>query len=132
MKQIPLWTAPEVERLLRLADAHDRNWQKVALRMPGRTAVACQIRFYMPPHLRVSGLPRPAPPPSAASSASDAITARLKTEAARRAALTHTTITAAVLGDPLPGRSALDQKRASISQITLPTLPAGGRIHMET
>ena len=133
MKKFPLWSAAEVDRLLQLADECDRNWHKVAAKMLGRTAVACQLRFYTPPHLRVSaGLPRAARAPASLAAGTDVMATRLKAEADERRALAHTTITAAVMGDPLPGRSALDQKRASLSQITLPTLPAGGRTHMET
>jgi hypothetical protein len=100
------WTPEEREHLQQLVQQLGRAWKAIALKMPGRTAEACK-RVYEDRFEAQVRLAR-----------SDARRARERqAEHERAKALAHEpSITEAFFGDPLPGRSALDRKRAGTAE----------------
>ena len=115
-KLYPAWTAEQESRLCELA-GQGLSWAAIGAALD-RTADACHRRYYQ---LRgpCSGS-RAHYAPSLVSSrarqlaAATAAQARLKADEAERS------LTAILCGDPLPGRSALDQRRPPQRRITLP------------
>lgn len=123
------WTDREIAELFALR-AQDANWDDIALALR-RTSAACQMAFSK---RRPAGtakkrrsaplsVPRqsslPAPPsipivqaPATAPGARRVSTAVLIADAELRARIALQGLTAGLLGDPLPGRSALDRRRA--------------------
>ena len=129
MKRAPDWTKEEMARLMRLrSNLHGRplGWDEVAATLPGRTVVACMAAFYAarakqareaagvaarkPAAPTVLLQPQQAPPSAKAPAVVS--TWSLRTDAELRSRIELVGITAGRLGDPLPGRSALDRKRA--------------------
>lgn len=122
------WTLEEREKLLQLVQHLGRAWQAIALQMPGRTAEACK-RAYEDRYAAQSKLDR---------SHRRRAREKLAEQERAKAAAHEPTITSAFFGDPLPGRSALDKKRAGVSDEPCferrlmhvpkkPTLFTGGR-----
>lgn len=107
------WTEAERKLLLTLA-AEDRNWNSIARSLPGRTVTACKVQHNI--MLReAQGLFRvrdvkPRKVNGRISRTADDI--RLMTSPPASPP-DHTSITAAVFGDPRPGRSALDRRMSS-------------------
>jgi hypothetical protein len=86
-------------------------WELIAEQL-GRSPVACKVKYNY--QKRQNARPKvEAPPPAKLSHrlAKDAAAARAREESIRVAPLT---LTARIFGDPPPGRSALDRKRAGI------------------
>lgn len=111
------WLASDVAQLMRLRDVDGLSFPQISETFPGRTKKDCANKYYLEQAKRSN-------------------TAAARTPVYRRsrheivAALQvpgrlteHTTLTAAFFGDPLPGRSALDQRRVEASGITLATGP---------
>lgn len=46
MKRCKRWSAAEDDKLLRLRDQSRLRWSKIAALLPGRTAGACEVRYY--------------------------------------------------------------------------------------
>ncbi|WP_036010653.1 SANT/Myb-like DNA-binding domain-containing protein [Bradyrhizobium yuanmingense] len=112
------WTAAELDKLRALVERYGANWSRIAAEMPRRSAVACKQAYNT--HERRKRL-ADAPPSVAASpkrlkSWRDK---RAKEQAAEMeraiAAAQERSVTSEFFGDPLPGRSALDRKRAGIA-----------------
>lgn len=99
------WTKAEYTVLF---DSAERlPWDKVAALLPGRTVAACKYQFFKG---ALGKRPR--------ETVADLRTARERSEAADTARQARASavdaprsLTAAFFGDPLPGRSALDQRR---------------------
>lgn len=134
------WSKDEDERLLRMRDFELLGFDRISAKMPGRTAAACQIRYYK--HLaeardltpRRSGpkpvgkaigfwrrprivvvplAPKPAPPTLETFAQRGRVlsTEALREDAALRARIEICgDLTRGYFGDPPPGRSALDQR----------------------
>ncbi len=108
------WCGADDERLLALCrepPVGNDAWCALAKIFPGRSAFACRQRYFTLRRL-ARGEASPAriiarKPPDGSSSAP-----AVDIEASLRAAsqLRHASLTAAILGDPLPGRSALDRR----------------------
>jgi hypothetical protein len=136
------WLAAEVARLILLRELHGLSWSEISEQIPGRSANSCSIAYYKrhthrrqreAKHL-VAGIeqmigmqrlaaaspplaPRsPGPPPSPTVVA----TARLVLDAELRNRIAERGITGGLLGDPPPGRSALDEKRAGREHVAAP------------
>jgi hypothetical protein len=111
-----LWTPEEIERVLVLgATARLDEWPAIArAHFPGRTAKACRQQYYVG---RAARRARPSSPLREVGAATTAV-------APPRVAPAHMpqSITAAVFGDPPPGRSALDQRKCEIRHHTIPSL----------
>ena len=129
------WTLPRRAQLARLYDAAKRkkqfSWPEIAAVMGSSVASCQQTMYYIRKergtattyHLAVDSPPpssiepRPAPPPkpqpaSAGSVLSSHVgTARLAMMAEITARISLQGATAGLMGDPPPGRSALDQRR---------------------
>lgn len=118
------WTDPEIAKLLALRARGD-NWDDIAREMR-RTPSACQVQFgkHRPagtskkrramrtkqaPLAPVIAVLQAAP---GAPSARRVSTAVLLHDAELRARIALQGLTAGLLGDPLPGRSALDERKA--------------------
>jgi hypothetical protein len=110
------WTLNEQEQLEALVAEELKvtghiAWELIAEQL-GRSPVACKVQYNY--QKRQKARPKlEAPPPAKLSHrlAKDAAAARAREESIRVAPLT---LTARILGDPPPGRSALDRKRAGI------------------
>lgn len=126
--QIP-WTEEETARLMRVyrkesaAGYRKTSWVNIVREMPGRTRAQCQgkIRYQIHGHLRAQPGKdvRHEPEPRARTIPSEVIA-----DAHARRFLSHRSLTSALCGDPLPGRSALERRepasiRAAASSITL-------------
>lgn len=98
------WKPEDLRRLFDLHAQHGPIWKEIVSHFPGRTpqSLASTFRTHRDPK---TGKLRSA----VADVAAD------QPDAGARAPCMpqHRTVTAALLGDPLPGRSALDRKRAS-------------------
>jgi hypothetical protein len=107
------WLADEIERLLALGHtARLDEWPAIAeTHFPGRTAKACKQQYYNCRAARAAKAQLQEPEVAAAP-----------VHARCAAALEPQSITAAVFGDPPPGRSALDQRAATKSSVTPPSL----------
>lgn len=112
-----LWLAADVTQLMRLRDVDGLSFPQISELFPGRTRKDCANKYYL-------------------EQAKQNNTAAVRTPVYRRsrseivAALQapgrlveHETLTAAFFGDPLPGRSALDQRSRETTGITLATGP---------
>jgi hypothetical protein len=89
-------------------------WELIAEQL-GRSPVACKVQYNY--QKRQKARPKlEAPPPAKLSHrlAKDAAAARAREESIRVA---PPTLTARIFGDPPPGRSALDRKRAGIKDL---------------
>lgn len=100
------WTAEENIALLsdgRKVRTTRAEWHVIAKQFPGRTMESCRQQFYklraLPNGAVMQRKPYPAREPR-----------RTVEMQAPQALPAHTCITAAFFGDPLPGRSALDQR----------------------
>jgi hypothetical protein len=112
------WTTAEIDRLRALVERHGAIWSRIAAEMPGRSAAACKQAYNT--HERRKRMAQ-APPSIAASpkrlkSWRDKRAKERDAEEERARAIAHQpTIAQFCLGDPLPGRSALDKRRAGIA-----------------
>lgn len=137
------WTDQQKALLWQLREVEGRPWSTVAQRV-GHPRGSCQTCLSAIRRERVSGvtrsghdgtdLARPrklflrAPanlvmPPALPPSARTMRTAILVADAELRARCEVLGLTGGLLGDPLPGRSALDRRRIEASGITLATGP---------
>jgi hypothetical protein len=122
-KKIIAWTEEETARLMRAyrreaaAGFRKLSWPDVARDVPGRTVEQCQGKVRYQIHgprdsykeVRHEGEPRV-----------KVIPADVIADARKRRFLSHRSLTSAFFGDPLPGRSALDErKREQGARITL-------------
>jgi Myb-like DNA-binding protein len=101
------WTEADTTRLTTLVDQRSGlNWTEIAERFPGRTPKSCAAH-YRAAKLRARGIKRErwSPPPVNP----DRVHRTTPLQQPRELPL-PATITAYVLGDPLPGRSALDKR----------------------
>lgn len=140
------WSPLEKSLLLLLRNKRRMKWADVSKLIPGRSPAACTVAYFAIKHrvrlekeraeARASKEPRalaiapPAPvvaqpqqaPPSKPSPRAMS-TFILREDAELRARIETLGITAGLLGDPAPGRSALDLKRtgAVSGRITLAT-----------
>ncbi|MBR1033060.1 SANT/Myb-like DNA-binding domain-containing protein [Bradyrhizobium liaoningense] len=108
-----LWTAAELDRLCVAVDGAGGDWARVAANMPGRTEAACKQAYNS--HRRRERLAKAAPAAAAApkrlKSWQDKRAKEKAAEQERARAFAHErSVTSAFFGDPLPGRSALDQR----------------------
>lgn len=111
----PIWTAEEDARLIEICAAASVQgiaaWRAVAEEFPGRSYFAVR-QHYLTLRQKAAGVTRtrrkerPAPERSRQMPAS-------VPSASTIPATEHLSLTAALCGDPLPGRSALDQKRCT-------------------
>jgi hypothetical protein len=109
------WSAEEDERLLALCHGKvihgEEAWWQIAEGFPGRSRCAVQQR-HLTLRMRAAGIKRSHPPrPRPISSRERKMPD--DTPPPRPVFLQHYDLTAAFFGDPLPGRSALDQKRGA-------------------
>lgn len=119
----PVWTPEEDARLLeKLAGRQglgQKFWIGFAEEFPGRSFYALRQR-YLVLRMAAEGRKRIYPPKPRVTTGRERRTQRQIVHAAlhaRKAAerLQPASLTAALLGDPLPGRSALDRKRAGLA-----------------
>jgi len=119
----PVWTPEEDARLLeKLAGRQhlgQKFWIGFAAEFSGRSFYALRQR-YLVLRMAAQGIKREAPVRSRVTTGRERKTPREIVQVAIRAReaaerLQPESLTAALLGDPLPGRSALDRKRAGIA-----------------
>lgn len=121
------WSEAEDARLDELR-ASGLVWEVIGERMPGRTQQACRQRYSLrhgKPSVRPAAAPAPAAAPrqaplapvlavlqeaEARSFGRRISTATLLADAELRARIATKGLTAGLLGDPPPGRSALDER----------------------
>lgn len=120
------WRRNEVDRLFALLRNHPRgiDWDKIAASIPGRTASSCKQAYAAHRAARSAALARLAnadvPPVDASAAPPGAVHCApgsrllcletLRVDAELRARIAAQGVTAGLLGDPPPGRSALDQR----------------------
>jgi hypothetical protein len=110
-----LWSEAEDTRLAAICGARPAKggvWDEVAQQFPGRSAVACRQRW-LALRQKAQGIVKPQKQRERkANGRICRIAADAEALAAIAAApvLRHASLTAAVFGDPLPGRSALDMR----------------------
>jgi hypothetical protein len=137
MKKGSPWPQRDLDCLARLREGKKAKWAEIAAIFPGRTIGACQLAYHgiksrrlrdqqralaqglvanvstasrllaVPP---IAAPTRVMPPPSPSTMR----TSMLRADAELRARIELLGATGGLLGDPMPGRSALDQKRAGI------------------
>lgn len=125
-----LWTATDDERLRTLCCngiVGEPAWNLIAEEFPGRSGVSCRQRWLV---LRNQAAGIKGPQRKYASRAvKGRIRRRIRDDltaavVAQARAPDHTDLTAAIMGDPRPGRSALDLIRTAVAAppaISLPT-----------
>lgn len=111
------WSIEEISKLCEAVGRLGADWTRIAATMPGRSVAACKQAYNS--HERRKRLDQAAPSVKASPN-------RLKTWQDRRAReraaeqeraaafAQQRSTTSEFLGDPLPGRSALDKKRAGV------------------
>lgn len=111
------WTTKGLAALDASLKRNGGDWDRVALEFPGRTAAGCKQAYNT--HQRKVKLAASVPAaatPKRLKSWQDQRAKAKAAEAERLAVLAHQrSLTSELLGDPLPGRSALDKKRAGIA-----------------
>ncbi|MEY9158260.1 SANT/Myb-like DNA-binding domain-containing protein [Bradyrhizobium japonicum] len=122
-----LWTAAELDRLCAAVEGAGGDWARVAANMPGRSEAACKQAYNS--RRRSERLAKEAPAAAAApkrlKSWQDKRAAEKAAEQERaRAFAQERSAASAFFGDPLPGRSALDQ-RSMQTPPKRPTLHTG-------
>lgn len=140
------WSPLEKSLLLLLRDKRRMKWADVSKLIPGRSPAACTVAYFAIKHkvrlekeraearnkeprpsravspAPVAARPQQAPPSKPSPRATS--TFILREDAELRARIETLGITAGLLGDPAPGRSALDAKLAGevpAGRITLAT-----------
>lgn len=105
-----LWTPEEIERVLSLGrTACLADWPAIAREhFPGRTAKACKQQYYVHRRAALGVAPRT---PSRPQDKQKVDPRPTKVPAAAKPAPAPQSLTAAIMGDPPPGRSALDQRQ---------------------
>lgn len=111
------WLPHEVTRLVELVEDHELSWDEVVLAMPGRTKKECQSRYYSVDDRRHTGR-QAAALSFQHTKIPDGLEADRQARQAARdarndASLARGDITPVFFGDPPPGYSALDLKRAA-------------------
>jgi len=115
------WSAAEDEKLTALCKGHSTSlsagWEEIAQHFEGRSYLACRQRW-LNLRRKESGAPvrvRVTPRRANGRVISAAVAKNTMQVAPSPGALpSHASLTSAIFGDPLPGRSALDQKRAGV------------------
>lgn len=93
------WPPEETAQLLRLRDECRLGWNEIAKRL-GRPSGTCYSKYtYVKNSTPKNKVARPEP-----------LNAESVREWLHRSSLSHQTLTAAIMGDPLPGYSALDRR----------------------
>jgi hypothetical protein len=109
------WSDRETARLFQLRGKR-LKWPEIATALPGRSANACQGRYYWLKTRDRAPAPAIAPAMGQAKAIepSGAVMslATLLADAELRSRIAIQGVSAGLLGDPMPGRSALDQKRS--------------------
>ena len=95
------WSSDDLAALQRLREVDGLTWSAIG-RLLGRNLSSCHGRYHCMRRLVVEPKRERVPAPAAVFA-----------ERAARQALQHRDFTSEFFGDPLPGRSALDQRRAS-------------------
>lgn len=123
MPRPPAWTPEEDARLLALRQ-QGMTWDTIAAALPGRTVHGCQSRAYSLSERGASGIGKERS--NFGVPAQERRCAIARALAARdAAAMAPRTLTAMICGDPLPGRSALDQGPRGQRRITLAGMEIG-------
>ncbi len=107
-KQAAAWSKEEDDLLIRLYEVEERPMLEVSRAIPGRTLCACFSRM---DHLRGTRRTTYNRNPTIHIKTPRADDAAIAAREARYRALGMRSLTAARMGDPPPGYSALDQKR---------------------
>jgi len=115
------WTDKDTRRLVYMREVERRPWAKIAACFPERSHQSCEVRYWYIHHRMLDAGERFAPDrtakpqQAAARSPTKSPTSyhALITDRELRSRIETQGITAGLLGDPLPGRSALDKKRPS-------------------
>jgi len=94
------WTDADIAEMNRLREVEHATWSEIDTRL-GRPAGSSCGRYHGARHSNV--------PPGGMVLRPEVIAALLDRDARKK--LEHPTLTAAFFGDPLPGRSALDERR---------------------
>lgn len=107
-----LWTPEEIERLLVLGSTACLNdWPAIAREhFPGRTAKACKQQYYVSRRASRGSAPK-TPLRLEDQQKIDRRVTKLPVTAEPARASSSQSLTAAIMGDPPPGRSALDHKQ---------------------
>ena len=138
MSRGPKWTEAEHLRLRHMREVEQRIWADISL--PGRSSKACEIEYHRAGFIRLSPVePKPVPPrertrrsaqPQPAHELPDPAIERaiprarrsdlgaLRDKAELRDRIIERGLTGGVFGDPPPGRSALDERRAAAASPT--------------
>jgi hypothetical protein len=108
------WSKRDAAALIDMRDRRRMAWKVIAAAFPLRTLQACKVHYYQSKRpiapcdiIWINQAPPTAPIGRTISTAA----LQLDNELVSRIAVLG--ITGGLLGDPLPGRSALDQKRAA-------------------
>jgi hypothetical protein len=108
-----VWTADENAQLIAAGDRGE-EWGAIGIRLK-RTRWACKVQY--------NALKREGAPVKPSYSRAARQSAIALAQEIRETRPQHRSITAEIFGDPLPGRSALDQRRVERSRATLAMEP---------
>ncbi|UPT93919.1 SANT/Myb-like DNA-binding domain-containing protein [Bradyrhizobium barranii subsp. apii] len=112
------WSAEELAKLCDVVERYGAEWKNVAAQMPGRSVEACKQAYNTHERQRrlAEAAPSVAASPKRLKSWQDKRAREKAADQERATAFAQErTRTSKFFGDPLPGRSALDKKRAGIA-----------------
>jgi hypothetical protein len=111
-KQQNPWTPEDLAKLNTLVEIQRLPWPETGSEL-NRTAAACKVQYFYQKRLRARGNRSE---PARTAYHTKRIETNIKADEAKEAWLARPepTITEKICGDPAPGRSALDKKRAGI------------------
>ena len=102
------WLPVEIEQLMRLREDEAQEWSQIAHRL-GRKPEACKVRFNIERRRRAGTYKRPSATGFFLTRRAERM-AMTAAQAMQATASAPRSLTAEIFGDPLPGRSALDEK----------------------
>ncbi|WP_407146266.1 hypothetical protein [Bradyrhizobium sp. ORS 86] len=111
MSRGPRWTEIEHRKLRYMREVEKRPWAQITL--PGRSSGACEVEYSARGFRHLAPAGPDAPTECAAPTAPKFDFTALRERAELRLRILECGLTGGVFGDPPPGRSALDQRRAA-------------------
>lgn len=111
-KQKQPWTAADLDRLTALVESRKLPWPEIGAELD-RGWAACKVQYFYQRRLRAQGR-KPEPRRSMSYTQRDEALAKAEEVRASAGQWPEPSLTAKFCGDPAPGRSALDRKRAGI------------------
>ena len=103
------WSQAEIAQLFELRDVEKLEWSQIARRLVDRKPEACKVKYNIEKRKQAGTYQRPPATGFFLTKHAERIAVNM-TKAQQAAAPAPRSLTAQFFGDPLPGRSALDEK----------------------